>query len=81
MGVRADPVEVVAQNAFDNQVVSGCGRAPTGANVDLPLGGKEQIEHGEDLVLLIVHIHKVAELAPVSVVFNTEVELFGGLVG
>ena len=48
------PVEVAAEDAFDDPVIGGGGGADAHADVDLPLRRHVQIGDGEDLLLLVV---------------------------
>ena len=48
------PVEVAAQDGFDDEMIGGGGGAYTYSNVDFPLGRHVQIRYREDLLLLIV---------------------------
>lgn len=75
------PIEVVAEDDFDDEVVGGGGGTPAGADVDLPLGGDEEIDDGEELLLLVMQRDEVAELAVVGVVLETDVVVLVGLEG
>src|SRR5881296_2811733 len=49
----AGPVESVAEDHLDDQAVGG-GREPDPhTGIELPLGPEVQVDHGEDLVLLL----------------------------
>ena len=69
------PVEVAAQDGFDDQMICGSGGANAYSDVDLPLGRNVQVRHRKDLLLLIVQRIKGTQPPVVRVVFDTTTDL------
>jgi hypothetical protein len=47
------PVETAPEDAFDDEVVSGCGDTNADAEVNLPVGRDVEVGGGKELVLLL----------------------------
>jgi hypothetical protein len=69
------PVEVAAENGFDDPVVGAGCRAYTHSDVDFPFGRDIEVGHYEDLLLLVMERIECTQAAVVCVVFDAAADL------
>ena len=69
------PVEVAAENGFDDPVIGAGGRAYARSDVDFPFGRDIEVGHYEDLLLLVMERIECSQAAVVCVVFDTATDL------
>src|SRR6266403_2138981 len=74
------PIEPVTQDHLDDQAVRTGREAETDAEVELPLGAQGEVDHGEELVLLVVRPVEVSHRAERAIVLKPHGHLWGHFV-